>query len=299
MPVIEAVAAPTTSGPVDTPWARQEAARTEIEIVKPPDELVRPTGPPGIICPACRTENEASRRFCQSCGTPLVVTSPVQVAPPRPARRSMRWLLILIPIVIVAGVIGFGGAALLKGGLPAATATLTPSGSTVSPTGSRAVASGSPPPSGATNPPTSHPLALRTIISSGTRDAPHSSGKSIDNNLATSWQLDTEIGRKVWLQFDFLGSGPVDVTSITISPGDQRSEATFKANSRPHHLSVSVDGGKAITIDPLEDRFGEQEIQVSLHVTKTLRVNFVDSYRGDSTTFCAVSEIRFNGTTAP
>ena len=297
MPIIEAVAAPKASGPVDTPWERLDAQRTEIEVVKPPDELVRPAGPPGIICPACRTENDPSRRFCQSCGTPLVVTAPVQVASPRPARRSMRWLLLLIPLVIVAGVIGFGGAALLKGGLPGASATVGPSGS-VRPTGSAAVVSVSPGAPATPTAPSEHPLRLHTIISSGSRDAAHSSGKSIDNNLATSWQLAPKAGRLLWLQFDFVGDGVVDITTITISPGDQRSDATFAANSRPHHLAISVDGGKAVNVT-LEDRNGSQDIPVSLHVNQTVRVTVLDSYPGTATSYAAISEIRFSGTAAP
>lgn len=293
MPVIEAVAAPKPTGPVDTPWERLAAQRTEIEVVKPPDELVRPAGPPGIICPACRTENDPSRRFCQSCGTPLVETAPVQVAPPRVARRSMRWLLILIPIVIVAGFIGFGGAALLKNGLPASSATVGPSGP-VGPSASIAIASGSPgtsvPPSGAS----AHPLRLHQITGSSKRDAAHSTGKSIDNDPSTSWQLDTKIGKPLWLEFVFVAP-VVDVSSITISPGDQRSEATFKANSRPRHLALSVDGGKAVTVT-VKDQFGPQVIPVSLHVTKTLRVTIVDLYPGSSTSFSGISEIFFSGT---
>ena len=297
MPVIEAVAAPKPTGPVDTPWERPDAQRTEIEVVKPPDELVRPAGPPGIICPACRTENDPSRRFCQSCGTPLVATAPVQVAPPRTTRRSMRWLLILIPIVLVAAVIGFGGAAFLKGGLPGSSATVAPGG-TSGPSASVAIGSGSPAPTSSPSGPSPHALALHTITSSGSRDAAHSSGKSIDDNLSTCWELSPSSGRQLWLQFDFVGNGAVDVTTISIATGDERSAATFKANARPRHVAISVDGGKAVNLT-LDDTDGFQDLPVSLHVLKTLRVTILDSYAGTSTTFSAISEIRFSGTTVP
>jgi hypothetical protein len=308
-PTLEAVAAPKAVGPVDTPWARQEAARTQIETVKPPDEVVRPSGPPGIICPACRTENEASRRFCQSCGTPLVATAPVQVVTQRPKGRSWRWLLILVPIVIVAGVLGFGGAAFLKGGLPVG-ATPGPSGSPV------AGVSGSPSgsPTGSTGLPSAHLLRLwSTTYSKPVPKDPtgvHSGGKTIDKDPATSFQQDTAGGRRPWVQFQFYGGhvpsdgksrgdGNVDVTSITILPGDQSSQANFQKIRRPHHVEIWIDGKKALTAE-LKDAFGPQEIAVGLHVADTIQIVIADTYgTGASSTICAISELSFVGTAEP
>ena len=294
-PIIEEVAAPKATGPVNSPWERLDAQRTEIETVKPPDELVRPAGPPGIICPACRTENEASRRFCQSCGTPLVVTAPVQEMAPRPARRSFRWVLILIPIVIVAGLLGFGGAAFFKG--------LAGPSPTVGPTGSQvATASGATPsvslPSGSVGP-SAHLLTLHSIVGSGKLDQAHSTGKSIDaDGPTTSWQDDTKAGRDIWIEVTFAGKGIVDLSSITIFPGDQKNATAFKQVARPHHIQLKADSGAPVTIT-LADQFGSQDFAVSLHVTKTLRVTIVDTYAGDTSTFSGISEIRFIGTAAP
>lgn len=309
MPVIEAVAAPKATGPVDSPWERLDAQRTEIETVKPPDELVRPAGPPGIICPACRTENEASRRFCQSCGTPLVQTAPIQPVVQRTAKRSYKWLLVLIPIVIVAGVLGFGGAALLKGGLPAASSTVAPPGS-LRPTAGTSGAPGSQavgPTASASLAPSVHLLALYQIISSGHRDQPHSSGKSIDYKVGptTEWQADASGDKDIWIevQFKLEGAatstpGPVDLSSITIFPGDQSSEANFKKSGRPHHIVFSADGGAPIKIT-LEDQFGSQDFPVSVHVKKNFRITITDNYPGDSSTYSGISEIRFIGVSSP
>jgi hypothetical protein len=311
MPVIEAVAAPKNTGPVDSPWERLDAQRTEIETVKPPDELVRPAGPPGIICPACRTENEASRRFCQSCGTPLVQTAPIQQVVKRTTKRSFRWLLILIPIVIVAGVLGFGGAALLKGGLPASSATVGPPGS-VSPTSGATQAGGSTavgPTASASGGPSVHPLALYQIISSGHRDQDHSSGKSIDYKVGptTEWQADTKGGKDIWIevQFKLEGAptstpGPVDLSSITIFPGDQSSEDNFKKTGRPKIIEISADGGAPVPF-LLKDRFGSQDLTFKdpLHVKKNLRITITSTYPGSSSTFSGISEIRFIGVSSP
>ena len=294
MPTIEEVAAPRPTGPVDSPWERLDAQRTEIETVKPPDELVRPAGPPGIICPACRTENEASRRFCQSCGTPLVVTAPVQPITARPARRSLRWVLILVPIVIIAGVLGFGGAALLKGGLPAASPTVGPTGSQVA-TGS-ATPRTSATPTASSGGPSAPPLVLHQITGSGKRDQAHSTGKSIDGDPTTSWQQDAKGGKDIWIEVEFV-DGSVDLSKIAISPGDQKSGAAYKASQRPHHVQFSADGGKPLTVE-LSDRFGSHDVTIDLHVVKTLRITIVDNYPGSATTFSGISEISFFGTAA-
>jgi zinc-ribbon domain len=314
MPVIEAVAAPKATGPVDTPWERLDAQRTEIETVKPPEELVRPAGPPGIICPACRTENEASRRFCQSCGTPLVQTAPIQPIVQRTAKRSYRWLLVLIPIVIVAAVLGFGGAALLKGGLPAASSSAAPPGS-LGPTagtsgapGSQAVGPTASPSSG----PSVHGLALYRIISSGHRDEAHSSGKSIDyqrgsDSTKTEWQDNASGGRDIWIevQFKLEGAptstpGPVDVSSITLFPGDQSSEANFKKTARPKIIRFSADGRAPVEF-LLKDRFGSQELVFKdpVHVKKDFRITIVENYPGSASQFSGISEIRFVGVSSP
>lgn len=316
MPVIEPVAAPRATGPVDTPWERSTAQRAEIETVKPPDELVRPAGPPGIICPACRTENEASRRFCQSCGTPLVDSAPIQQVIKQPMKRSYKWLLVLIPIVVIAGFLGFGGAALLKGGLPAASATVAPpSGGSLpaspgasGPGGSVAVG----PTASASSGPSVHGLALYRIISSGHRDDPHSSGKSIDyqkgaDSTKTEWQDNASGGRDIWIevQFKLEGAptstpGPVDVSSITIFPGDQSSEANFKKTARPKIIRFSADGGDPIEF-LLKDRFGSQELVFKdpVHVKKDFRITIAENYPGSSSQFSGISEIRFVGVASP
>ncbi|HEX7473053.1 MAG TPA: zinc ribbon domain-containing protein [Candidatus Limnocylindrales bacterium] len=297
MPTIEAVAAPRPTGPVDSPWERLEAQRTEIETVKPPDELVRPAGPPGIICPACRTENEATRRFCQSCGTALVVTAPVQAVTARPARRSRRWVLILVPLIIVAAVIGFGGAALLKGGLPVASATPSPSGSHAA-TGS-ATPSHSASPTASSGVASAHLLTLAGIRGSARKDAPHTPGKSVDyeQGPTTSWLADAKGGRDIWIEVTFV-DGSVDLSAITIFPGDQSSTAAYKAAERPHHIQFSADGGKPLTVN-LSDHFGSHDVSIVLHVVKTLRITIIDNYPGSASTFSGISEIRFIGTVAP
>ena len=298
MPTIEAVAAPKPTGPVDTPWERLEAQRTAIEVVKPPDELMRPAGPPGIICPACRTENEATRRFCQSCGTPLVVTAPVQPIMSRPARRSRRWLLILFPIVIVAGLLGFGGAAFFKPLLSGASPSALPSasgGGSAGPGTSASPGTSGPVTSG--QPPSVHLLATRPPTASGKRDNSHAPAKATDSDPKTSWQQDTSGGVDIWLEVTFT-SGTVDVTRITIAGGDQKSKATFDASRHPRDIEISVDGGKGIPFT-IPDGFGPKTLPVSLHVTQTLRITIFDNYPGTDTKFSGISDLKFEGTSAP
>jgi hypothetical protein len=300
MPTIEAVAAPKPTGPVDTPWERLDAQRTAIEIVKPPDELVRPAGPPGIICPACRTENEATRRFCQSCGTPLVVTAPVQQVTPRPARRSMRWLVILIPIVVIAGVLGFGGAALIKPLLPGSSPSTVPSasvGTSAGPTTGTGPPPGSTAPTASAQPPSAHLLAVRNPpTASGHKDAAHGPGKAIDTDPKSAWLQDTTGGLDIWLEFTFT-STPVDITTIKFAGGDQKSAATLAAGRRPRHIEISVDGGPVVRFE-LDDK-PTQDIPVSFHVTKTLRLTIIDNYQGTDNRISGISDVKFVGTSGP
>jgi hypothetical protein len=314
MPIIEAVAAPKATGPVDSPWARLNAERTEIETVKPPDELIAPAGPPGIICPACRTENEASRRFCQSCGTPLVMTAPIQefTAPIKP--RSYRWVLFLIPIIIVAGVIGFGGAAIFKGLFgPAASAVASgPPG----PTSSGGTASDSLPPSGSTGPVASKLRLFTTSYSKAVPADPtnaHSGGKTIDGKPDTSFMQQCE-GREAFVLFTFYGgnvppvasggkprqgNGNVQVATITIRSGDQTSEDIWKTIQRPKKLEITIDGGTPFTKD-LEDTFGEQVLTIDEPVNTNIKLAIADVYTDGATEDqCAISELAFFGNTRP
>jgi hypothetical protein len=316
-PTIETVAAPRPSGPVDSPWERLEAQRTEIETVKPPDELLRPAGPPGIICPACRTENEASRRFCQSCGTPLVVTAPVHAVTARPTPRSMRWVAILIPIVVVAGLIGFAGAAIIKG-LPAASATPGATPSAPATTGSAVSSSGSSGPTASSVGPVAVRLRIWQVAYS--REVPkdptahHSGGKSVDGNLQTSFQQDCA-GRRPYVLFRFFGGnvptvpagakpqrgdGKVELATITIVPGDQSSQAAWMSVERPRHLEIWIDGKKALTAT-LTDEFGSQVITVGKHINDTIQLVIADTYSdGATSTMCGITELSFLGhTTSP
>lgn len=316
MPIIEAVAAPKATGPVDTPWERLNAERTEIETVKPPDELVAPAGPPGIICPACRTENEPSRRFCQSCGTPLVMTAPIQefTAPPKP--RSYRWVLFLIPIIVVAGVLGFGGAAIFKG-LFGPAATTAASGS---PGPTTAASGGTPtdsvPPSGSAGP---VGTKLRLFTTSYSKAVPadptaaHSGGKAIDGKPDTSFMQQCE-GREAFVLFTFYGgnvpsvgpgekpkqgNGNVQVASITIRAGDQTSQGVWKTIQRPKTLEITIDGGTPFTRE-LDDVFGEQVITINKPVNTNIKLAIADVYSDGATEDqCAISELAFFGNTRP
>ena len=314
MPIIEAVAAPKATGPVDSPWERLNAERTEIETVKPPDELIAPAGPPGIICPACRTENEPSRRFCQSCGTPLVMTAPIQdfTAPPKP--RSYRWVLFLIPIIVVAGVVGFGGAAIIKGLFGPAASTVA-SGSP-GPSSSGATTTDSLPLSGSGGP---VGTKLRLFTTSYSKAVPadptnaHSGGKTIDGRPDTSFMQQCQ-GREAFVLFTFYGgnvppvasgdkprqgNGNVQVASITIRSGDQTSEDVWKTIQRPKTLSISIDGGASFT-KQLDDVFGEQVITINKPVNTTIKLAVADVYTDGATQDqCAISELAFFGNTRP
>ena len=40
-----------------------------------------------MVCPACGTENEAGRKFCGECGSPLALACPACGAPNGPAAK--------------------------------------------------------------------------------------------------------------------------------------------------------------------------------------------------------------------
>jgi hypothetical protein len=215
----------------------------------------------------------------------------------------MRWVAILIPIVVVAGIIGFAGAAIIKG-LPGASPTPGTSASGAVP--SNATPPGSlGQPSASPSGPVAHDLRPFSIIGSSKKDQDHSTGKSIDTDpttnapvLTTSWQADTAGGKDIWIEVTFRGSGIADLTQVTISGGDQKSPAAFKAARRPHHIQLSADGGKPVTL-VLADRFGAQDFAVKIHVDNTLRITIVDNYSGTTSTFSGISDIRFFGTLEP
>lgn len=155
--------------------------------------------------------------------------------------------------------------------------------------------------------PSVHGLSLYQIISSSHRDQPHSSGKSIDYTVGptTEWQADASGGKDIWIEVQFKNGstttstpGPVDLSSITIFPGDQSSEANFPKSARPHHIVFTADGGHAVKIT-LDDRFGSQDFAVDFHVKKNFRITIIDNYPGTSSPYSGISEIRFVGVNSP
>jgi hypothetical protein len=267
----------TRKGPTDTPWAEREPYRSEIEIVKPPDELGGPA-PTGVICGACGTENDTTRRFCRSCGNPLfTVEAPLpEVEEPKP--RSWRWLAILLPVLLVAGVLGFVGAALIRGGL---FATASPSPGPIAP-GPGIVLQ----PSGAT--------------ASSTLGGLWPPRDAIDKDTTSSWREGSGRLAGEWIQVTF--RQPVTILSITIWAGAQKDQDNYKGNLRPRHITIAADGGRGQTFE-LTDTFGSQAIAYSGPVNSTLKITIQDAYPSTKTTFtgsptqdCAISELQFNGT---
>ena len=297
-PEITVVAPPTkpSNQPIDTPWVQREATRTDIEVVKPPDEIVKPQLPTGIICPACQTDNEPTRRFCKSCGTPLVAPTPLVEK-----RRTVRgrpawvWVVILVPVLIVAGIAGFAIAAGLK-------SSNILGGSSPSPSSS---VPGSPAASGGSGGQVVHELAAKTIKASsqlgGRSNARWSPGKAIDGKKETSWQEGVDGSVKgQWIEVTF--ANPGDITSITILAGNQAGEANYKANLRPRHITLRADGGDPREFE-LKDEFGPQDIAFIGHVDAKLRLTIIDTYAAEKTSLegspfedCAISEIQFFGT---
>jgi len=284
----------TVQGPTDTPWDSREPYRSEIEIVKPPDELAREVAPSGVICSACGTENESTRRFCKSCGNPLFAmdTTPQQVEE-EPQKRSWRWLLILIPILVGALVLGFIGAALLRGGLPfvggaSPTPGAPPSAGTVAPSGQPSV-----PVTGQVK-----PSAASASSQLGDR---WSASKAIDGRFDTSWQEGSKTEAGQWIRFAF--KSPVTITNITIFAGSQTAEANYFGNLRPRHITIAADGGTGQKFE-LSDTFGPQDIAYTGPVSKTLQITINDTYPSKKTSLdgspfddCAISEVRFFGST--
>jgi hypothetical protein len=268
---------PGTQGPTDTPWVEPEIYRSEIEVVKPPDELGGPA-PSGVICSACGTENDTTRRFCRSCGNPLftVETALPEVEEPKP--RSWRWLAILLPVLLVAGVLGFVGAALIRGGL---FATASPSPGPIAP-GSGIVLQ----PSGAT--------------ASSTLGGLWPPRDAIDKDTTSSWREASGRLAGEWIQVTF--KQPVTILSITIWAGAQKDQENYKGNLRPRHITIAADGGRGQAFE-LTDTFGSQAIAYSGPVNSTLKITIQDAYLSERTTFprsptqdCVISEIQFNGT---
>jgi hypothetical protein len=265
---------PGTQGPTDTPWVEPEIYRSEIEVVKPPDELGGPA-PSGVICSACGTENDTTRRFCRSCGNPLftVETALPEVEEPKP--RSWRWLAILLGILVVAGLLGFGGAALIRSGVFG------------------------PGPSAAPNSGSGGRLQATATDASSTLLGVWAPAFATDGDTTTSWR---EKGKTEgqWIQVTF--EQPVTVRSISVWAGAQVDDATYQGNLRPRHITVAADGGEGQDFE-LTDTFGEQVIAYAGPVASNLRITIVDTYRSKRTSYpfsptddCAISELGFNGT---
>lgn len=268
-----------TKGPTDTPWAEPDVYRSEIEIVKPPDELGGPA-PSGIICSACGTENESHRRFCRSCGNPLFAVETTETEIEEPKRRSWRWLAILVPVLLVAGLLGFVGAALIRGAL-FASATPSPGPVATQPGGPGVV----------------RPSATTASSRLGNIWAP---GEATDNDTETSWREGSSKLAGQWIQVTF--SQPVTITSITIWAGAQGDADAFNGNLRPRHITIAADGGKGQNFE-LADQLGPQTIAYSGPVNSKLAITIMDAYPSTKTSFpksptqdCAISELQFNGT---
>ncbi len=296
----EVVRTAPPTGPIDTPWAKTETERTEIQTVRPPEEIVRPAGPAGIICPACATENEPSRRFCKSCGTLLVAPVPTPVVRATPTARSFR-LVLLVPILLAAGLLGFGGTVLLRGGLGGSGATAAPSAGSSgaahasAPTGSAAASPGASAKQTTVTVPITDAKASSTLGDLAKYAAP----RAIDGSLSTSWQEGkaTEKGQYIEL---FVG-GPADIESITIWAGAQAASANYFGNLRPHHILVRFDSGPDQPWE-LKDVFKSQKIGVSGKVDSVVRITIVDTYASKKTALagspfddCAISEVQLNG----
>jgi hypothetical protein len=299
--ITEVVRTAPPTGPIDTPWAKTETERTEIQTVRPPEEIVRPAGPAGIICPACATENEATRRFCKSCGTLLVAPVPTPVVRAMPRPRSFR-LILLVPILLVAGLLGFGLTVVLRGGIggtgaastgpTAPTAPSAPSGSVARPSGSAATSAK---PSAKTT-----KIALSDAKASSVLGPKYNALKAIDHDLGTSWQegAKNESGQYVRV----ILKAPADIQSITIWAGSQAAQANYYGNLRPHHIEVKFDDGPAQPWE-LTDTFGPQVIKLSGHADTYVKFIIVDTYPSQKTALngspfddCAISEIQLNGT---
>jgi hypothetical protein len=297
-PEITIVAPPTrpSNQPIDTPWVQREAAHTDIEVVKPPEEIVKPAAPTGIMCPACQTDNEPTRRFCRSCGTALIApTAAVEKKRTVRGRPAWLWVLVLVPVLVVAGVAGFALAAGLK-------STNILGGSSPSPSGSAAVSPSAP---GGSGGPVVAQLTPKSIKASsqlgGRSNARWSPGKAIDDKKDTSWQEGVDGSVKgQWIEVTF--AKPIDITSITIFAGNQAGRANYDANLRPRNITIQADSGDAQPV-MLQDVFGSQQINFVGHVATRLRLTLVDTYAARKTSLkgspfedCAISEIQFFGT---
>jgi len=268
-----------TKGPTDTPWAEPDVYRSEIEMVKPPDELGGPVST-GIICSACGTENETTRRFCRSCGNPFFAIERPAPEVEEPKRRSWRWLAILLPILLVAGLLGFGGAALIRGGL----------------FGSASPGPGTPPTTSGGGGVQLAPSGATASSRLGDIWEPR---MAIDGDPTTSWREKGGLAGQ-WIQVSF--KQPVTILSITIWAGAQKDQDAYKGNLRPRHITVAADGGQGQSFE-LSDTFGAQELAYKGPVTSLLKITIQDAYPSTKTSYpqsptqdCAISELQFNGT---
>jgi F5/8 type C domain-containing protein len=217
--------------------------------------------------------------------------APVVVARPRPGPRSWRWLAILVPILVLAGLAGFAGAVLLRGGLSGPRATASPTAASNAPT--QAVASTAPAP---------HQIKPKSAAASSQLGEAYTPRKAIDNDPKTSWQEGVDGSVKgQWLDITF--AKPADLTSIMIRAGNQRSDEHYRSNLRPHNITIKADNGKAQPFE-LTDINGEQAIAFSGHVEKKVRITLIDVYPAQPTELnkgtpwqdCPISELRFFGT---
>jgi hypothetical protein len=274
----------TTAGPeLQQPTARSES--TEAAIPTPVAASPKVEVVPGVVCKACGYVNTPTQMRCERCATllrekPAAIPPPLE--PPAPPPRNNRLVLLLAGALVLALLLGSAAYLVMR----------------------RPWASGSPEASPSAATATKAPVKLKrvkkeTIKAKASSTLPpdiytHGVTNTIDGNPKTAWNSNGNVVgafAKVTLTYTF--SSPIQLRSIEIYNGYQRSSESFRDNSRVNRLLISTDTTKHQV--KLRDKQGKQTISFDFGQTKRVDLTVETVYRKSNTKFkdCAISEVAF------
>jgi len=279
-PTLPAAISPAAIPPAPIPPAAIPPAPVQpaAELHAPPPAVPQPARQrltDAVYCTACGADNEASRRFCRSCGEALVHRTPVR--PPwwrrmfrRPAgpaagerpgrrrrararrgRRAVRGTVAAVLAVAVALLV-FPGRHLVISAYDRVKAVIVTGYDPVKPvsaTASSAVKGGEP-------------------------------GKAIDGVKSTAWAEGRPgLGNNQWLKIQ-LGR-KVDLARIGITPGASDNEKVFRSTSRPADIQLVFSDGTEQQVS-LRDEAAFQTFELSAKGVQWVRLDVLSSYRGQT-----------------
>ena len=120
-----------------------------------------------------------------------------------------------------------------------------------------------------------------------------------DFDLQTAWATNKNKGIGETVTLDFKPSEILSINQLTFYNGYQKSEATFKNNSRVKKATLSVNGEKLYNLE-LKDTEVAQVFDLGKHFLRgdgrfTIELQILEIYPGEKYNDLCISEINFDG----